>query len=324
MHRIARVHEESSSFNVKEWEDIQDTIEANEELALRIQAEEREKYSKAEKARLLVDLINQRKRHFAQQSAKERRNKPLTQAQQRTNMSNYVKHMGSHTLQQLKRLSFDELKSLFEVTIKRVKTFTPMESDVDRTIPKIADESSKRAAKESLEQQIKERFSTTEPTDDKEKELCVKLKRLFKPDNDDTLWKLQSNDKEIKEEFEKLGLLEINKDLFTYDTQLGTIFNDFNRLIRFNDNLFTYEIEIPKPTRCVKQQTDDPTHNDLKEYKWKMCYEECKKIYAQVVIFINNRLIRLINVTVKQWLDLKYGDHKKMDKNAKKGVIGTW
>ncbi|GKB67778.1 hypothetical protein Tco_0929190 [Tanacetum coccineum] len=38
---------------------------------------------------------------------------------------------------------------------------------------------------------VKERFSTTEPTYDKEKELWVKLKRLFKPDNDDILWKLQ-------------------------------------------------------------------------------------------------------------------------------------
>ncbi|GJU35909.1 putative ribonuclease H-like domain-containing protein [Tanacetum coccineum] len=80
-HRIARVHEEASSFNIKEWEDIQAIIEADEELAQRIQAEEREKYSEAEKARLLVELINQRKRYFAQQRAEERRNKPLTQAQ---------------------------------------------------------------------------------------------------------------------------------------------------------------------------------------------------------------------------------------------------
>nr|GEV83843.1 hypothetical protein [Tanacetum cinerariifolium] len=154
----------------KEWEDIQDTIEADEELALRLQAEEREKYFKAEKARLLVDLINQRKRHFSQQKAKERRNKPLTQAQQRTYMSNYAKHMGSHTLQQLKRLSFDELKNLFEETIKRVKTFTPMESDVDRTIPKIADESSKRAAEEELEQERSKRQKTGESSKPREKE----------------------------------------------------------------------------------------------------------------------------------------------------------
>nr|GEU92950.1 hypothetical protein [Tanacetum cinerariifolium] len=168
--RIARVHEEDSSLNIDEWENIQATIKADEELALSIQAEEREKYSEAKKARLLVDLINQRKRHFAQQRAKERRNKPMTQAQQRTYMSNYVKHMGSHTLQQLKRLSFDELKNLFEATMKRVKTFTPMESDVERTIPKIADESSKRAAEEKLEQECSKRQKTGESSEPREKE----------------------------------------------------------------------------------------------------------------------------------------------------------
>ncbi|GJW84322.1 hypothetical protein Tco_0157467 [Tanacetum coccineum] len=62
--RISRVHEEASSFNIEEWEDIQATIEADEELAQRIQAEEREKYFEAEKARLLAELINQRKRYF--------------------------------------------------------------------------------------------------------------------------------------------------------------------------------------------------------------------------------------------------------------------
>ncbi|GKB56321.1 hypothetical protein Tco_0912507 [Tanacetum coccineum] len=38
---------------------------------------------------------------------------------------------------------------------------------------------------------LQERFSTTKPTDDKEMELWVELKRLFKPDDGDTLWKLQ-------------------------------------------------------------------------------------------------------------------------------------
>ncbi|GKC12890.1 hypothetical protein Tco_1009672 [Tanacetum coccineum] len=38
---------------------------------------------------------------------------------------------------------------------------------------------------------VKERFRTTEPTKDKARELWVELKRLFKPDDNDTLWKLQ-------------------------------------------------------------------------------------------------------------------------------------
>ncbi|GKD96923.1 hypothetical protein Tco_1380820, partial [Tanacetum coccineum] len=38
---------------------------------------------------------------------------------------------------------------------------------------------------------VHERFNSTKPTEDKERELWVELKRLFEPDDDDTLWKLQ-------------------------------------------------------------------------------------------------------------------------------------
>ncbi|GJX28097.1 hypothetical protein Tco_0236176 [Tanacetum coccineum] len=38
---------------------------------------------------------------------------------------------------------------------------------------------------------VHERFNSTEPIKDKERELWVELKRLFEPGNDDTLWKLQ-------------------------------------------------------------------------------------------------------------------------------------
>ncbi|GKB40322.1 hypothetical protein Tco_0885264 [Tanacetum coccineum] len=143
--------------------------------------------------------------------------------------------MGSHTLQQLKRLSFDELKALFETTMRRVQTFHPIESEGDKTVPELTTGSSKRDAEVELDHEgskkqktneasgiirvgnhteayqifaymlkkfdrddlvklwdlVKERFSTTEPTDDKDKELWVELKRLFKLDSDDTLWKLQ-------------------------------------------------------------------------------------------------------------------------------------
>ncbi|GKB94470.1 hypothetical protein Tco_0980607 [Tanacetum coccineum] len=215
--RIARVHEEASSFNIEEWEDIQATIEADEELAQRIQGEEREKYSEAEKARLLAELINQRKRYFAQQRAEERRNKPLTQAQQRTYMFNYIKHMGSHTLQQLKRLYFYKLKNLFEATMRRVCTFIPMKTKIRREVFELAARSSKRDAKEELNQWSSKRQNTSENSkpaeESKEKEddelsqeelqqlmiivpeegMNVELKRLFEFDVDDELWKSQKH-----------------------------------------------------------------------------------------------------------------------------------
>ncbi|GJZ78948.1 hypothetical protein Tco_0643785 [Tanacetum coccineum] len=38
---------------------------------------------------------------------------------------------------------------------------------------------------------VKERFRSAKPTEDKERALWVELKRLFEPDKDDVLWKLQ-------------------------------------------------------------------------------------------------------------------------------------
>nr|GEV35938.1 ubiquitin hydrolase [Tanacetum cinerariifolium] len=77
------VHEIASSFNIEEWEDIQARVEADKELIVRLQAEERENYTEAEKARMLVEFINKRKRYFVVQRAKEKRNKPPTQTQQK-------------------------------------------------------------------------------------------------------------------------------------------------------------------------------------------------------------------------------------------------
>nr|GFB63446.1 zf-BED domain-containing protein [Tanacetum cinerariifolium] len=52
--------------------------------------------------------------------------------------------------------------------------------------------------------------------------------------------------KVIKEGSEKLGLLKINKDSFACSSPLGTIFNELNRWSEADDDLFTYEVEIPE------------------------------------------------------------------------------
>ncbi|GJT24372.1 ribonuclease H-like domain-containing protein [Tanacetum coccineum] len=224
--RIAMVHEAASSFNVEEWEDIQARVQADEELV-------------------------------AYQSKKE--------------------HMRGYTLQQLRGYSFDEIKTLFETTMRSVNTFVPIESEVDRAVPELAVGSSKRAAEEELDQEsskrqktgesselaeeprdkeadelsqeelqqmmiivpevgnhtevhqlfddmlkafdkddlvmlwslVKEMFNSTEPTDDKEREIWVELKRLFEPDTDDELWKHQNHIHDITWKVDKYLNLSI-------------------------------------------------------------------------------------------------------------------
>ncbi|GKC57077.1 hypothetical protein Tco_1084675 [Tanacetum coccineum] len=102
--RIIMVHEAASSFNVEEWEDIQARVEANEELVQRAYQPEKE----------------------------------------------------------LRGYSFNEIKALFETTMRKVNTFVPIESEVDRAVLELAARSSKRAAEEELNQESFKRQKTSE------------------------------------------------------------------------------------------------------------------------------------------------------------------
>ncbi|GKD47355.1 hypothetical protein Tco_1272000 [Tanacetum coccineum] len=169
-------------------------------------------------------------------------------------MSTYIKNQeGGYTLKQLKALLFEEVKEIFEATMRKVQSFMPIDSELEvqrlkREGQDVVEEPTKRQrtgealgsvqeqtgeepkAKELSQEQlhqmmmkiirvgghteayqtfddmlkkfdrddrdklwnlVKERFRTTEPTEDKVRELWVELKRLFKPDDNDTLWKLQ-------------------------------------------------------------------------------------------------------------------------------------
>ncbi|GJU91311.1 hypothetical protein Tco_1303734 [Tanacetum coccineum] len=70
--------------------------------------------------------------------------------------------MRSHTLKQLKSYSFDEIKNLFETTMRRVHTFVPMKSKSERIKKK------KKKDKESLE-------PVEEPKDKEEEELSQEM-----------------------------------------------------------------------------------------------------------------------------------------------------
>nr|GEV51073.1 hypothetical protein [Tanacetum cinerariifolium] len=72
----------------------EERVEADEEITARLQIEKQGEMTIEERSRLFVELMDKRKKYFALKRAKERRNKPPTQAQQRTYMSNYIKHMG--------------------------------------------------------------------------------------------------------------------------------------------------------------------------------------------------------------------------------------
>nr|GEV27052.1 putative reverse transcriptase, RNA-dependent DNA polymerase [Tanacetum cinerariifolium] len=87
-----RFYEEEKAQLLKDKEYAQ---QADEDLPQRMLEEERESLSIKERSRLLTEFINQRKKMLAAKRDEEKRNKPHTQAQQRTYMSNYIKNMDS-------------------------------------------------------------------------------------------------------------------------------------------------------------------------------------------------------------------------------------
>nr|GEX52983.1 hypothetical protein [Tanacetum cinerariifolium] len=99
---------------IEQIEDVQKKIYADAFLAERLQQEEREQFTIDEQAKMLVDLIEERKRFFAAQITKQIRNKPPTKAQLRNKMVTYLKHMGKYIHNQLNSKSFKEIQMLFE------------------------------------------------------------------------------------------------------------------------------------------------------------------------------------------------------------------
>ncbi|GJZ28895.1 hypothetical protein Tco_0573542 [Tanacetum coccineum] len=101
--RIAREKEEAKAALIAQWNDIQDKVETDYELAQRLQAEEQEELTIEEKSKLFQQLLKKRRKHFAAKRAEERRNKPPKKAQQR---------------------------KLFDKAMKRVNTFVVMDTEL--------------------------------------------------------------------------------------------------------------------------------------------------------------------------------------------------
>ncbi|GKC52080.1 hypothetical protein Tco_1074825 [Tanacetum coccineum] len=221
--KMAQVHQAAQGFTNDEWDDILARVTADKDFVQQLQA--CEKVSDEDLPRKLIELVNQRKKLFSQQRTKAKRNKPMTPAQQKEYMSTYIMNQeGGYTLKQLKALSFEEVKEIFEATMRKVQSFVPMDSELEvqrlkRAGQDVIEEPAKRQRTreasgvgghteayqtfddmlkkfdrddlDKLWNLVKERFRTTEPTKDKARELWVELKRLFEPDDNDTLWKLQ-------------------------------------------------------------------------------------------------------------------------------------
>ncbi|GJY97827.1 hypothetical protein Tco_0514737 [Tanacetum coccineum] len=156
-------------------------------------------------------------RFYAQQ------NRPFSKKEIRKNMCMYPKNQSGYKMSYFKGMSYEDIRPIFErktgersvsveepkdkelvkppqEEIQEIKILLPEEGmHVEALQTKyplidweIHSEDTMKYDLVKLWELIKERFNTTKPIDDKERELWVELKRLFEPDTDD-LMKLQSH-----------------------------------------------------------------------------------------------------------------------------------
>ncbi|GJR23516.1 hypothetical protein Tco_0972043 [Tanacetum coccineum] len=111
-----------------------------------------------------VELVNQRKKFFAEERAKARRSKPMTQSLLRNYMMNYLKNQGTWKLTQLKKLSFEEVKEEFDKLVKQVESFVPM--NIEAT----------KAQLKRYGEELQTEISKKQRIDDKDEEKVTEVK----------------------------------------------------------------------------------------------------------------------------------------------------
>nr|GEW97424.1 retrovirus-related Pol polyprotein from transposon TNT 1-94 [Tanacetum cinerariifolium] len=130
--RLSKAQKDKEANN--SWDNRQAMMDADRLLAERLQAREREELFEAQKERLLVELIEKRKKYFAAMRAQEKRNNPPTKTQMKSQMSTYLKHMGRYKQSHLKGRSFDEIKELFDREMRKVNEFIVMDLEAQKSI----------------------------------------------------------------------------------------------------------------------------------------------------------------------------------------------
>ncbi|GKA82552.1 hypothetical protein Tco_0789300 [Tanacetum coccineum] len=161
--RKAQVQFETQFYTEEDWDTIRAKLEANVELKESVIGED---LTVKDFAKRMVELVNQRRKHFVEERARAKRNKPMTQTQLRNYMSNFLKNQGIWKLTQLKKMTFEEVKEEFEKLVKQLDTFVRAQPTEEKINEAKDDEPTKKTGKRR--KQIARKGFHTEKTDEDE------------------------------------------------------------------------------------------------------------------------------------------------------------
>ncbi|GKE05130.1 hypothetical protein Tco_1397148, partial [Tanacetum coccineum] len=223
--KLARKQEEEANIAlIESWENTQAMMEADRLLAERLQSKEREELTDEEKAKLFMELMEKRRKHFAALRAQEKRNRPPTKAQKRTQMSTYLKHMegreetakGSRKkmLGRKRAVKEQQKESSKKLKVEEEKESEEVEEDDEVELKKLlvikkdediafADGSSKRYSStirmlqgidredlEALWRIVKAKYGDIRLEDEFERVLYGDLRVIFEPDIKSDVWRM--------------------------------------------------------------------------------------------------------------------------------------
>ncbi|GKC18573.1 hypothetical protein Tco_1020723, partial [Tanacetum coccineum] len=249
----AEKEEEANIALIETWDDIQAKIDADHQLAERMQAQEQEELSIEEKATLFQQLLEKRRKHFAAKRAEEKRNKPPTKAQQRKIMCTYLKNMEGYKLKDLKLKEFDSIQDMFDKAFKRVNIFEDFRIE-------LVEGKKKRAGTKLIQEIIKKQ----KVEDDKE---TTELKQLMKiiPDEDEVA--IDAIPLAVNQMLKSFGREDL-EDLY----KLVKVKYESTRPVEYMDLLLWGDLKT-----MFKPHVEDKVWRNQQEYKvlnWKL-YESC-------------------------------------------------
>ncbi|GJR30183.1 hypothetical protein Tco_1106415 [Tanacetum coccineum] len=223
--KMARKKEEEANIAlIESWENTQAMMEADRLLAERLQTREQEELTDEEKAKLFMEFMEKRRKHFAALRAQEKRNRPPTKAQKRNQMSVYLKHMEAQEISgkkdessskktkiaqdsstkragdklesdESKKQKTDENEEVEEDNEAELKKHLVIVKDDDIAIDAIPLATKPpvigidREDLETLWKLVKTKHGDTRPEDEHERVLWGDLKVMFEPDIKSDVWR---------------------------------------------------------------------------------------------------------------------------------------
>ncbi|GJV48053.1 hypothetical protein Tco_1438265 [Tanacetum coccineum] len=174
----AIMEEPATPKKVKKRTQVQ--LSMDEELARKMEEEERIRFNAEQEARALQEEEEERlnleaARELQRQLDQRHENRHVSIAQARRNMITYLKNQGGYKESYFKKISYDDIRPIFERVWDHVNTFIPIGSEVKKDSSK---PSERETSKTVEEEKVKEENVNPEPVLIENKVVGIRRKTL--------------------------------------------------------------------------------------------------------------------------------------------------